>query len=176
MINTKLTAAAANLARQAHAGEVDRTAKPAIEHFFRVAEAMQTEEEVCIALLNSSLSTGRITLEDIAAAGLSQEVCAALEVLERGDEEDFFAFASRVSEHPLAAKVLRADLVERVNDMESYVSLTGMDRRRRTSCLKAIDILDGRDAVAFDGLFESQHHHGQMKTPVPAPPQFPSER
>ena len=70
---------------------------------------------------------------------------------------------------------LCADLVERVNDMESYVSLTGMDRRRRTSCLKAIDILDGRDAVAFDGLFESQHHHGQLKTPIPAAPKPPAQ-
>ena len=173
MITTALTAAAANLARQAHAGEVDRTAKPAIEHYFAVAERMETEEETCAALLNSALGTGRISLAELRNAGFSEPMCEALEVLERKQDEEFFAFIERVAQNPLASKVKRADLVQRVEDMESYVSLTGMDRRRRTSCLKAIDILDGVDSVAFDGLFESQHHQGKLKVPVPAAPQPP---
>lgn len=173
MINTKLTAAAANLARQVHGGEVDRTGGLALDHYFSTANAFDTEEEVCVALLCDVLTTGKAAADDLASIGMPDEVIKAVEVLARAEGEDFFAYAERVKCDPLAARVKRADLAQRVSDMDSYVSMTGYDRRRRTSYLKAIDIIDGVDAVAYDGLFESQHHHGQLKTPVPAAPKPP---
>lgn len=176
MINTKLTAAAANLARQAHGGEIDRTGRLALDHYFATAETMGTEEETCVALLCDVLTTGKVGIDDLIAIGMPDAVVGAVSMLKRKEGEDFFAYAERIKSNPLAARVKRADLAQRVSDMDSYVSLTGYDRRRRTSCLKAIDIIDGVDAVAYDGLFESQHHHGRLMTPVPAAPKPPEAR
>ncbi len=176
MINTKRTAAAANLARQVHGGMIDRTGGFLLDHYFAVADGFELEDEVCVALLCDVLSTGKVSKADLEGVGMMPAVVEALSVLERSESEDLFAYAERIKCNALAAKVKRADLAQRVKDMDSYVSLTGYDRRRRTSCLKAIDIIDGVDAVAYDGLFESQHRHGEKLTPVPAPPKPPAAR
>lgn len=176
MINTKRTAAAANLAQRAHAGETDRTGAPALEHYRAVARSFDTEDEACVALLADALGTGKVGEGDLRAAGLSDAAVEACVCLERGEGEEFFAYIERVKGNPLAARVKRADLAQRIADMDSYASLTGMDRRRRTSCRKAIDLIDGVDELAFDGSFESQHHHGRLKTPVPAAPKPPTAR
>ena len=176
MINTKRTAAAANLAQRVFGGEADRTGKPALEHYRAVAAAFDTEDEVCAALLCDALDGGKIGEEDLREAGLTDEAIEACAALKRREGEELFAHAERIKSNQLAARVRRVDLAQHVADMDSYISLTGYDRRRRTSCLKAIDIIDGVDAVAYDGLFESQHHHGQLKTPIPAAPKPPVKR
>lgn len=174
MINTKRTAAAANLARQVHGGQIDRTGGFLLDHYLAVADGFDTEDEVCVALLCDALSTGKVAEADLEAAGMVPAVVEALSVLNHPESEDLFAYAERIKCNDLAARVKRADLAQRVKDMDSYVSLTGYDRRRRTSCLKTIDIIDGVDAVAYDGLFESQHRHGAKLTPVPAAPKPPA--
>ena len=176
MINTKRTAAAANLARQVHGGQIDRTGGLVLDHYLAVAGSFDSEDEACVALLCDSLSTGKVAESDLEAIGMEPAVIEAVSVLKRSDSEDLFAYVERIKCNDLATRVKRADLVQRVKDMDSYVSLTGYDRRRRTSCLKAIDIIDGVDAVAYDGLFESQHRHGAKLTPVPAAPKPPAAR
>lgn len=173
MINTTRTAAASNLARKVHGGEIDRTGGPAMEHYLATAAVFETEDEVCVALLCDALSTERVSVQDLKDIGMTDDVVEALSVLKRGDAEGFFDCILRVKNNALACRVKRADLAQRIQDMDSYVSLTGMDRRRRTSCQKAIDLIDGVDELAYDGIFESQHHHGQLKTPVPAAPKPP---
>lgn len=176
MINTSLTAQAAMLAQKAHAGEVSRTGGPAFEHYAATACALGTEAEVCVAYLCDALDTGKVTVDDLRAARFPEEVVEACICLKRGEGEEFFDFIQRIKGNSLAVRVKRADLVQTIEDMESYVSLTGMDRRRRTSCQKALDLIDGTDELAYDGLFESQHHHGQKKTPAPPAPRIPVER
>ena len=173
MINTKRTAAAANLAQKVFGGEADRTGKPALEHYRVVAQSFDAEDEACVALLCDALDGGKVSEDDLRAVGLSDAALDACLVLRRGEAEEFFDYIIRIKGNGLAARVKRADLVQHVADMESYISLTGYDRRRRTSYLKAIDLIDGVDELAYDGLFESQHHHGQLKTPVPAAPKPP---
>lgn len=174
MINSSLTAQAATLAQKAHGGEVARTGGPAFEHYAATARSLSTEDEVCVAYLVDALDTGKVTEDDLRAANFPQQVIDACVCLKRGEGEEFFDFIERIKGNDLAVRVKRADLVQTIEDMESYVSLTGMDRRRRTSCQKALDIIDGTDELAFDGLFESQHHHGQLKTPVPPAPHMPA--
>lgn len=176
MFNSSLTALAANLAQKAHGGEIARTGGPAFEHYAATARSFDTEEEACVAYLCDALDTGKVTEEDLRFAQFPDEVVEACVCLKRGEGEEFFDFIERIKGNSLASRVKRADLVQTIEDMESYVSLTGMDRRRRTSCQKALDIIDGTDELAYDGLFESQHHHGKKKTPVPPAPHMPAER
>lgn len=176
MINTNATAAAANLAQKAHGGQVARTGGPLLDHYFATAKAFDTEDEACCALLCDALGTGKVTESDLRAAGISDAVVDACKCLVRDEAEEFFPYIKRIKENPLACRVKRADLAQHIKDMESYVSLTGMDRRRRTSCQKGIDLIDGVDDLAFDGRFESEHNHGRLKTPVPAAPMPPQAR
>lgn len=175
MINTKRTAAAASLAQRAHGGEIDRTGKPALGHYRATAQVFDTEDEVCVALLCDALESDAVTEDDLRAAGLSDEAIGACVCLKRDEAEDFFDYINRIRQNDLASRVKRADLVQHIDDMDSYVSLTGTDRRRRTLYEKGVDLIDGVDEVAYDGMFESQHHHGRLKTPVPAAPVLPAE-
>lgn len=170
MISTKLTSAAANLARRAHAGRIDRTGAPEIDHYLRLADGMDSEDAACAALLCDALGDGGVSEADLRGIGLPEETVAAILLLTHEEPEDYFDYVLRVKEDGLAAKVRRAELALRVEEMDSYVSLTGMDRRRRTTCRKAMDLLDGTDELWFDGTFASQHGaHPAGPTPPSAP-------
>ena len=52
MLYTPLTKKALKLAYAAHAGQVDKAGMPYIFHPYEVALQVQTEEEVCAALLH----------------------------------------------------------------------------------------------------------------------------
>lgn len=171
MINTPLTSAAANLAQKAHAGQVDRAGEPYINHPLTVAESMDTEEATCVALLHDVLEDSDFTADDLRAIGMSEEVVAAVELLTHDPAVDYFEYILQVRENPLAAKVKHADL-EHNADMSRYIAVTAMDRRRESKYLKALDLLDGRDELCFDGTFASQHS-GMLEARRPAAPPAP---
>lgn len=171
MISTKLTAAAANLARRAHAGKVGRTGAPEIDHYLRLAESMDSEDAACAALLCDALADGGVSESDLREIGLPEGTIASILLLTHEEPEDYFAYIARVKADALASAVRRAELALRVQEMDSYVSLTGMDRRRRTTCRKAIDLLDGVDELWFDGTFASQHG---ARPAAPKPPSAPA--
>ena len=90
MINTKRTAAAANLAQKAFGGEADRTGRPALEHYRVVAQSFDDEDEACVALLCDALNSGKVAEDDLRAVGLSDAALDACLVLRRGEAEEFF--------------------------------------------------------------------------------------
>ncbi|HIS40382.1 MAG TPA: hypothetical protein IAC12_06045 [Candidatus Aphodovivens avistercoris] len=170
MIATTSTSAAARFAQRACAGRFDRTGRPLFDHYRRLAEAMETEQEACAALLAGALEGPDATSDELSAAGLPDEAVRAAGVLARGKAEDYFDYIARVKEDALAARVKRCELDLLIAEMDDYVSLTGTDRKRRSSYEKARDLLDGTDELLFDGTFASQH--GQA--PVPAAPPAPA--
>ncbi|MDD6109315.1 MAG: HD domain-containing protein, partial [Ruminococcus sp.] len=78
MLYTPLTKKALKLAYDAHAGQVDKAGMPYIFHPYEVALQVQTEEEVCAALLHDVVEDTDWTMEDLRAAGFPETVLEAV--------------------------------------------------------------------------------------------------
>ncbi len=155
MIETRLTAAAAGLAQQAHSGQKDKGGAPYIEHVFTVANAMDTEEETCVALLHDVLEDSDFTADDMRDIGMSDTVIETVELLTHDHAVEYFDYIRQVRENPLATKVKRADL-EHNADLSRMPRLTSIDMKRRTKYLEALRILDGdEDEQRLSGYRQS---------------------
>lgn len=69
---------ALEIARKAHAGQVDKGGDTYIFHPVRVALHCRTEEEKIVALLHDVVEDTDITLDDLRREGFSAEVLDAL--------------------------------------------------------------------------------------------------
>lgn len=165
MINTAKTAAAAAIARRAHEGQLDKAGEPYINHPLHVAEAMDTEEETCVALLHDVLEDSDFTADDLRAAGMSDAVVESVELLTHDGSVDYFDYVRALRDNPLAAKVKHADLEHNLDTSRIKRRLGITDMKRRSTYLEALAILEGKDAPAA-GV--------SVRTPAPAPPAAPT--
>ncbi|WP_165170321.1 HD domain-containing protein [Adlercreutzia sp. ZJ242] len=148
MISTALTAAAAGIARRAHEGQLDKAGEPYVNHPLHVAEAMDTEEETCVALLHDVLEDSDFTVDDLREAGMPESVVAAVELLTHDERVDYLDYVRGVRKNPVAAKVKRADLEHNLDPKRLKRRLTAVDMKRRARYLEALAVLDGKDASA----------------------------
>ena len=69
MLYTPLTKKALKLSFAAHKDQLDKSGMPYVYHPFHVAEQMETEETVAVALLHDVIEDTDYTLEDLKAMG-----------------------------------------------------------------------------------------------------------
>lgn len=112
MIYTEMTRKAMNIAYSAHHGEKDKGGFPYIFHPIHLAEQMDTEETVCIALLHDVVEDTEMTFEDLGKEGFSNEILDALRLLTHEKSEDYLTYVQRIndSKNLNAIKVKLADL------------------------------------------------------------------
>ena len=91
MLYTPLTKKALKLAYAAHAGQVDKAGMPYIFHPYEVALQVQTEEEVCVALLHDVVEDTDWTMEDLRAAGFPETVLEAVQLLTHDPAVPYFS-------------------------------------------------------------------------------------
>lgn len=107
---------AEQIARQAHAGQLDRAGRPYIEHVERVAAGV-TAPDAPIAWLHDVIERTPFTAADLAAAGIEPQVIAAVEAISRGDEEEADHYYERVSANAAALRVKVSDLADNSSEM-----------------------------------------------------------
>lgn len=69
MIYTTLTKKALKICFNAHKNQVDKTGVPYVFHPFHLAEQMDTEDSVCVALLHDVVEDTDITFDDLTKEG-----------------------------------------------------------------------------------------------------------
>ena len=65
MIYTSLTCEAMKIAYRAHHGQTDKAGLPYVVHPFHLAEQMEDEYSVCVALLHDVVEDTDVTLEEL---------------------------------------------------------------------------------------------------------------
>ncbi|QIA24596.1 HD domain-containing protein [Mesorhizobium sp. AA22] len=104
---------AAKIAEQAHAGQMDKSGRPYIEHCRRVVDAVETLDQKAVAYLHDVLEKSDGWDRDrLAAAGFGTSIVSAVDALTRRPDEDDLAFVRRAASNPLALPVKRADLAD----------------------------------------------------------------
>ena len=110
MIYTEKTKKAMRLCFEAHKEQVDKTGIPYIFHPIHLAEQMEDEATVIVALLHDVAEDTDITFEDMAAMGFGNEVIAALKLLTHDPSVPYMDYVAKIKENPIATAVKKADL------------------------------------------------------------------
>ena len=98
MIYTSMTIKAMKLAYKAHEGQVDRSGVPYIFHPIHLAEQMETEDEICTALLHDVAEDSDCTIEDLKKEGFrynSKKRWWEFEVDENDISEKYYEFMNK---------------------------------------------------------------------------------
>ena len=141
MIYTPLTKKALAMCFEAHRDQVDKSGLPYVFHPFHLAEQMDDEASVCVALLHDVMEDADYTVDDIRVLGMPAAVIEALLLLTHDASEPYLDYVARVARNPLAAKVKRADLRHN-SDLSRLDEVTDLDRARVGKYQKALAIID----------------------------------
>ena len=141
MLYTKETKKAMRTAYKAHHDQLDRGGVPYIFHLAYVAEQMNTEELVCVALLHDVLEDTSLTAKDLRVRGFSKPIILAVEALTRKQDDTYQSYIEKVKENNLARKVKTEDLKHNM-DMSRLKKVTEKDKKRKRKYDKALLFLE----------------------------------
>lgn len=148
MIYSVLTNKAMRIAYDAHHGQVDKSGQPYVFHPYHLAEQMETEAAVCVALLHDVVEDTDVALEDLEGS-FPPEVTDALRLLTREPSVDYFDYVRAIRGNAVAKAVKLADLAHN-SDETRFAGCEGLDEavraRRREKYAKARAILEGEEA------------------------------
>lgn len=113
---------AEELARSFHAGQLDRTGAPYIDHPRAVVELLAGAPARCraAAWLHDVFEHTDATPDVLEAAGIPPDVIALVEVLTRRPGEDYLDFVGRVCTDPDATRVKIADALHNLDPARDF--------------------------------------------------------
>jgi len=130
MIYTKMIKTAMKIAFDAHKEQVDKVGLPYIYHPIHLAEQMDDEVSICVALLHDVVEDTNISFEDLIEQGISNEVIITLRLLSHDNEVQYMDYIQNIknSGDVVAISIKLADL-------------------KHNSDISRLDIVDERDVV-----------------------------
>lgn len=130
MLYTELTKKALKIAYEAHKNQVDKSGLPYIYHPLHLAEQMETEDEICVALLHDVIEDTDTTLEQIKKMGFNQDIIYALKLMTHDDNMPYMEYIHRIKRcSTLAKKVKLADLMHN-SDLSRLDCVSEKDKER----------------------------------------------
>lgn len=170
MLYTKLTQRAMQICFEAHSGQVDKGGMPYVFHPFHLAEQMETEEEICTALLHDVMEDTVWSCGQLAAEGFPPSVMEALLLLTHDDGTPYLDYVERLSGNRIASRVKLADL--RHNSTAGRLAVIGeKERKRMRKYLRAQAILAGGEADLDEMTLRLQLTVPALKAPARQSPE-----
>ena len=127
---------ALQIAKEAHAGQVDKAGKDYILHPITVASYMDTDVEKTIAYLHDVLEDTGVTVDEL-RNHFSNEIVDTVITLTHRKDESYFEYIQRISKSKLAKKVKVADLLHNL-DITRIKEPTKQDYERLEKYKKTI--------------------------------------
>lgn len=131
---------ALKVARQYHAGQVDKAGMDYINHLIAVANLVHTENEKIVALLHDIIEDTDMTIDTLKCYGFSADIVRSIKTLTKDNECDYFKYLKNVKKDKLARIVKLADLKHN-SDLTRLDNITDEDLRRAEKYRKAIEYL-----------------------------------
>ena len=107
---TPRTKKAMQIAFSIHRDQCDKGGLPYIYHPVHIAEQMDTEDEICVALLHDVMEDSSMRPEDLRREGFSDRIITALLLLTHKENIPYREYIAAIKTNPLAAKIKLADL------------------------------------------------------------------
>ena len=140
MIYSDLTKKALKISFNAHKNQVDKSGMPYVFHPFHLAEQMDDEYSVCVALLHDVVEDTDITIEELIIEGFLKEVIDAIELMTHSDSVPYLDYVKIIKNNPIARKVKLADLMHN-SDLSRLDKIDDKVLERVAKYKKAIGIL-----------------------------------
>ena len=125
----------------AHRGQLDKAGRPYIEHPEHVAASVYGDAAKAAAWLHDVVEDTDATVEDLRAAGISEDVLEAVALLTHERGTPYLEYVRRVKENPIARVVKLADLRHN-SDLSRLPEVGKEDLRRMKRYRRAIRILE----------------------------------
>ena len=132
-----MTRKAMEIAYRSHHGQVDKSGVPYIFHPIHLAEQMDDEISVCVALLHDVLEDTNVSEEELLKEGISEAVIKNIKLLTKDKNETYFDYLERVKSSKTAVKVKLADLKHN-SDSTRLLEIKEKDRKRMEKYSEAI--------------------------------------
>ncbi|WP_017303463.1 HD domain-containing protein [Spirulina subsalsa] len=133
------------LAKQCHAGQVDKAGKPYIDHPLRVMAALPSLEEKIVGVLHDAVEDSDLTLDQLRDLGFSDPVIQALDAITKRPGEDYEQYLQRVMENAIALGVKIADMTDNM-DISRIPQPTEKDYRRLQKYQQVLPRLKSKEA------------------------------
>lgn len=141
MVYTDLTKKALKLSFEAHKNQVDKSGMPYVYHPFHLAEQMETEDAVIVALLHDVVEDTDYTIDDIKELGFSKRVIEALELMTHDKSVPYMDYVAKIKDNPIAKAVKIADLKHN-SDLSRLDVVDDKARKRVEKYAAAIKLLE----------------------------------
>ncbi len=141
MIYTPLTKKALALCFEAHKEQLDKSGLPYVFHPFHLAEQMETEETVIVALLHDVIEDTDYTVNDLMEMGFGKSVTDAISLMTHADGVNYMTYVAAIKENPIARTVKLADLRHN-SDITRLDTVDEKALKRRNKYLEAIAFLE----------------------------------
>lgn len=142
MIYTDMTKKSMTIAHYAHNNQVDKGGVPYVFHPYHLAEQMDSEGAVIVALLHDVAEDTVWTIEDIDKQGFPKDVIDALKILTHSEDIDYLEYIRQIknSINPYVKPVKIADLRHN-SDLSRVEDIDEKTVRRIEKYKEAIEIL-----------------------------------
>lgn len=128
-----------HMALEAHKGQTDKAGEPYIAHVVRVADRMNSFEEIAVALLHDVVEDTFVRLGDIEER-FGKEIRDAVDAMTKRKDENYDDYIRRVRANKLARVVKRADLQDNLNPSR-LSHLSNEDYERLTKKYQAAQLV-----------------------------------
>lgn len=139
-LNSQSVKKAFEICFNAHKDQTDLSGKPYIFHPVHLAEQMETEAEICTALLHDVVEDSDYTLENLRDAGFSPEIVEAVGLLTHAPDVPYMDYIRGLKQNALARKVKLADLAHN-SDTKRRKPVTEYDFKRLEKYRAAFQLL-----------------------------------
>lgn len=141
MIYTSKITMAMSVCYEAHHGQIDKGGAPYVFHPIHIAEQMQTEEEVVVALLHDVVEDSEYTIEWLSNIGFSKSVTDAITLLTHKKGVPYMDYIASIKSNPIAKAVKLADLRHN-SDLSRLYHIDEHVLKRVEKYKKAIELLE----------------------------------
>lgn len=140
MLYTELTKKAMKISFEAHKNQVDKNGIPYIYHPIHLAEQMEDENTICVALLHDVVEDTDITFEELQKMGFNDDIIEALKLMTHDERVPYMDYVREIKNNSIAAKVKMADLKHN-SDLTRLDVIDEKAKQRVEKYKKAIELL-----------------------------------
>lgn len=148
MLYTPITKKALAICFEAHKDQVDKSGLPYVFHPFHLAEQMESEHEVCVALLHDVMEDTDATADDLVKQGIPAEYVNTCKLLTHAEGVPYLDYVDALKANAVARKVKMADLRHNSDLSRLDREPTETDLRRVEKYRRALAILEAAQEQA----------------------------